>query len=63
MVIVRVVMIENVAATSFNQASGALCMMIIGSIIASTRRMSKEEVKEIKNLPYKEVGATEYIRK
>ena len=63
MMAIVVVMIENVAATTFNQAAGAMCMMILGSVIASTRRMSKEEISEIKNLPYKEVGATEYIRK
>lgn len=63
MMAIVVVMIENVAATTFNQAAGAMCMMILGCIISSTRRMSKKEISEIKNLPYKEVGATEYIRK
>ena len=63
LVIIVALLIENIAATSFNQGAGAMCMMILGYLISSFKKITKEQEIEIRKMPYKESGALEYIKK
>lgn len=57
-----VVLIESVAATTFNQGAGAMCMMILGCIVSSFRARTKKELEDILMMPYKDTAALQYIR-
>ena len=63
LVIIVALLIENIAATSFNQGAGAMCMMILGYLISNFKKITKEQEIEIRKMPYKESGALEYIKK
>ena len=57
-----VLMIENVASTTFNQGAGAMCMMILGYLCASFKHITKEEAKKIRENPYVDKNALEYLK-
>ena len=57
--IIVALLIENIAATSFNQGAGAMCMMILGYLVSTVKHLDKNVAK----MAYKEKGALEYIRK
>lgn len=63
MVAIVVIIIENIAATTFNQGAGAMCMMILGCLVSKYKDITKEQETEMKKMPYKEKGALDYIRK
>lgn len=58
-----VVLIECIAATSFTQGAGAMCMMILGCVMSQFKNLSKAERKAIQQLPYKEVNSMEYLKR
>lgn len=60
---VVVILIESIAATTFCQSVGGLCMMILGCLASKYKNITKEQETEIKKMPYKEKGALDYIRK
>lgn len=57
-----VILIESIAATTFNQPAGALCMMLLGCITSSFNGISKEEINKIKEMPYKDTKAMNFIK-
>ena len=58
-----IILIESVAGTTFTQSAGAVCMMILGYLLSDYRELSKTAKKEILELPYKEQGSLDYIKK
>ena len=62
MITIAVLLIENIASTTFNQGAGAMCMMILGCVTSKFRRITKEEQHRIMSLPYKETKSMEYIK-
>lgn len=58
-----VLMIEGIAATTFNQPAGAMCMMILGYLLSQFKNMSKIELREIRQGDYKDKKALDFIKK
>lgn len=58
-----VILIESIAATSFNQGAGAMCMMILGYLLSQFKNMSKIELREIRQGDYKDKKALDFIKK
>lgn len=57
-----VIIIEGIAATTFNQPAGALCMMILGYLVSQFKNISKKELLEIRERGYKDEKALDYIK-
>lgn len=58
-----VILIESIAATTFNQPAGAMCMMILGGIASTYKNKTKEEIKVIRSQEYINKEAKDYIKK
>lgn len=57
-----VLLIESVAATTFNQGAGAMCMMILGYLCATFKNVSQDERITLKQKGYRDKGALVYIK-